>query len=92
MKRKCWENEQHSKREGIEISGIPESIKPIDLENAVLCVIEKVAASVDPEDIEASYRFKSDDNGRISKVFVKFSKRNEMARVMNKKGSLKLLT
>ena len=35
LERKCWENEQYSSRECIEISGIPQSIKQIDLEKTV---------------------------------------------------------
>ena len=74
------------------ISGIPQSTESIDLENTVLNVFKKVVAPADPQDIEASYRLKSDDNGRSNKVIVKFNKRSEMVRVMNKKTSLKLLT
>ena len=40
MERKCWENEQYSRKESIEISGIPQSIEQIDL--------EKIGAPVDP--------------------------------------------
>ena len=54
MEQKCWETEQHFRRECIEISGIPQSIEPIDLENTVLNVFKKVVAPVDPHDIEAS--------------------------------------
>ena len=31
LERKCWENEKYSRRERIEISGIPQSIEQIDL-------------------------------------------------------------
>ena len=44
---------------------------------------------VEPQNIEACDRLKSDDNGRGNKVIVKFSKRKDMAREMNKKKSLK---
>ena len=44
---------------------------------------------VQPQNIEACDRLKSDDNGRGNKVIVKFSKRKDMAREMNKKKSLK---
>ena len=40
---------------------------------------------VQPQNIEACDRLKSDDNGRGNKVIVKFSKRKDMAREMNKK-------
>ena len=55
MERKCWENEQYSRKESIEISGIPQSIEQIDL--------EKIGAPVDPYHIEVSHRLISNDNG-----------------------------
>ena len=85
MERKCWENEQYSKTECIEISGIPQSIKQLDLEKAVLHVFDKIDAPVDPQTIETCHRLKTDDNGQSNKVIVKFSKRKDMVRVMNKK-------
>ena len=45
---KCWENEQYSRRECIEISGIPQSIEQIDLERTLLNVFDKIDAPVDP--------------------------------------------
>ena len=39
---------------------------------------DKIDAPVDPQDIEACHRLKSDDNGRSNKVIVKFSKRKDM--------------
>ena len=89
MERKCWENKQYSRRECIEISGISQSIEQLDLEKTVLHVFDKIDAPAHPQNIEASHRLKSDDNGRSSKVIVKFSKRKDMVRVMNKKESLK---
>ena len=38
------------------------------------------------KNIEACHRLKSDDNGLSNKVIVKFSKRKDMVRVMNKKS------
>ena len=89
LERKCWENEQYSRRECIEISGIPQSIEQIDLERTLLNVFDKIDAPVDPQNIEACHRLKSDDNGRSNKIIVIFSKRKDMVRVMNKKKSLK---
>ena len=92
LERKCWENEQYSRRECIEISGIPQSIEQIDLERTLLNVFDKIDAPVDPQNIEACHRLKSDDNGRSNKVIVKFNNRKDMVRVRNKKKSLKMLT
>ena len=81
---KSWENEQYSKRECIEISGISQSIEQLDLEKTLLNVFDKIDAPVDPQTIEACHSLKSDDNGRSNKVIVKFSKHEDMVRVVNK--------
>ena len=81
---KSWENEQYSKRECIEISGISQSIEQLDLEKTLLNVFDKIDAPVDPQTIEACHSLKSDDNGRSNKVIVKFSKHKDMVRVVNK--------
>ena len=73
LERKCYENEQYSRRECIEISGIPQSVEQTDLEKTILNVSEKVDAAVDPQNIEACHRLKSDDNGWSNKVVVKFN-------------------
>ena len=59
------------------------------MEKTVLNVFDKIDAPVDPQNIEACHRLKPDDNDRSNKVIVKFSKRKDMVRVMNKKKSLK---
>ena len=81
---KSWENEQYSKRECIEISGISQSIEQLDLEKTLLNVFDKIDAPVDPQTIETCHSLKSDDNGRSNKVIVKFSKHEDMVRVVNK--------
>ena len=56
FERKCWENEQYSRREFIEISGIPQSIKQMDLEKTVLNDFDKIDAPVDPQNIEVCHK------------------------------------
>ena len=67
------------------------NIEQIDLEKTVLNVFDKINAPVGLQYIEACHRVKSDDNGRINKVIVEFSKRKDMVRVMSKRKSLKKL-
>ena len=86
------ENEQYSRRECIKISGIPQSIEQLNLEKTVLHVFDKIDVPVDPRNIEACHRLKSDDNGWSNKVIVKFNKRKDMVRLMNKKSPWKMLT
>ena len=47
LERKCWENEKFSRRECIEISGIPQGIGQIVLEKKILNVFEKIDVPVD---------------------------------------------
>ena len=68
LEQKCWENEQYSKKERIEISGIPQSMKQIELERTALNVFDKTDAPVDPHNIEACHRWKSDDNVEAIKL------------------------
>ena len=51
----------------------------------ILNVFEKVDAAVDPQNIEACHRLKSDDNGWSNKVIVKFNTCKDMVRVMSNK-------
>ena len=92
LERKCWENEQYSRREWIEISGIPQNIKQTDLEKTVLNVFHEIVALVDPQNMETCHRLKSDDNGQSNKIIVKVSKRKAMVRVLTKKSPWKMLT
>ena len=45
-------------RKYIEISGIPQSIKQIDLEKTVLNIFDKILTPVDPQNVEVYHRLK----------------------------------
>ena len=84
VEQKCWKNEQSSRRECIEISEIPQSIGRTDLEKTVLNVFEKTYPPDYPQNIKKCHRLKSDDTGPSNIVIVKFSKRKDIVRVMNR--------
>ena len=50
--RKCWANEQYSRRECLEISGIPESVSDNALEDEIQGILRGIYAEVDTENIE----------------------------------------
>ena len=50
--RKCWANEQYSRRECLEISGIPESVSDDALEDKIQGVLRGIDVEVDTENIE----------------------------------------
>ena len=48
VERKCWANEQYSRRDCLEISEIPESIQDDDLEGCVTKIFNECDTPVDP--------------------------------------------
>ena len=59
LERQCWANKQYSRRECLEISGVPESVTDNDLEGKVLKLLEKIDVEVHPDHIEACHWIKS---------------------------------
>ena len=59
IERKCWPNEQYSRREFLEISGIPECIQDDDLEDCVLKIFFECDTQVDPANTETCHRLKA---------------------------------
>ena len=83
--RQCWANAQYSRRECIEISGIPSSVHENDLEGKVLEVFHKLGSSVNEENVEACHRIKQGSD----KVIIKFSRRKDCQQVMKVKRDLR---
>ena len=64
--RKCWANEQYSRRECLEISGIPESVSDDVLEDKIQGVLRAIDAEVDTEKIDSCHRLKGKSSkGRV---------------------------
>ena len=59
VQRKCWANEQYSRRECLAISGIPDIISQNDLESKVYDIFRECDADIDPVNIKACHRLKS---------------------------------
>ena len=87
VERKCWANEQYSRRECLEISGIPESIQDDDLEDCVTKIFNECDTPVDPANIEACHSLKL--KARPKKVIVKLSKRKDVLNILQRKKKLK---
>ena len=82
VERKCWANEQYSRRECLEISGIPESIQDDDLEDYITKIFNECDTPVDPANIEAFHRLKS--KARPKKVIIK-----DVFNILQRKKKLK---
>ena len=56
LERKCWSNEQYSRRECLEISGIPSDTEAGELEETVLEIFQKtLCVDVDHKNVEDCY-------------------------------------
>ena len=86
LERKCAANEQCSRWECLEISGIPDSIQNNNLEETVL---KNFNETINSRDVEAYHRLNQKAN--LKKVIIKQSKIKDVARVMNNKKKLKSL-
>ena len=85
--RKCWANEQYSRRECLEISGIPESVSDNALEDKIQGVLRGVDAEVDTENIELHHRLKG--KGSKGRFILKLSKKNDAEKIKLNKKKLK---
>ena len=72
MERQCWANAQYSRRECVELVGIPQSVKDDDLEKEVIKIVNKVDINITERDIQAVHRI-----GKEGRTIIKFSNRND---------------
>ena len=84
LERQCWDNAQYSRRECLEVVGIPRSVDDNILEEKVIQVFEKVGCNIDSSNIEACHRITKKND----RVIVKFSKRKDCQRVLSVKKHL----
>ena len=56
--------EQYSRRNNVEISGIPNTIPDNDLENTVISICRDTGVEIDPKDIEVCHRLPLSRNSR----------------------------
>ena len=74
-----WLNEQYSRRECLEISGIPESVSDDALEDKIQGVLRGIDAKVDTENVESCQRPKG--KGSKERVILKLSKRKDVEKI-----------
>ena len=68
MERQCWANAQYSKRECLEVAGIPCDVSNENLESKVLKAFSKVGCEILSHNIEACHCLINNDRV-IVKVF-----------------------
>ena len=64
LERKCWSNEQYSRRECLEISGIPFDTEGDKLEETLLKVFEKLDVDVGPKNVEDCHWLKTRNSSK----------------------------
>ena len=89
LERKCWSNEQYSRCECLEISGIPSDTEADELEETVLKVFEKLDVDVDSKNMEDFHWLKTRNSSK--KVIIKLSKRKDADNVRQVEKKMKSL-
>ena len=72
VERQCWANAQYSRRECLEVVGIPSSANIKDLEGKVCTVFNRIGVAVKPDDVEACHRLYNDKKQLLNFQNVKF--------------------
>ena len=87
VERQCWKNAQYSRRECVEVVGLPSSIADDQLENTICRVLQHIGANITNEKIESCHRL----NKNADRTIVKFLRRKDCEQVMRVKSELKKL-
>ena len=87
LERQCWSNSQYSRRECLELTGIPETSDNNTLESTVLKIFEKLEVNVDPSNVEDCHWISSKNSPK--RVIVKVSKRKDAPKIRSSKRELK---
>ena len=86
LERQCWGNNQYSRRECLEITGVPDSVSNNDLEETTMKIFDKLDVTNDPPNIEDCHWLKS--NGP-KKVIIKFARHKDANVIRKHKNKLK---
>ena len=87
MKRQCWVNAQYSRRECLELVGVPRSVSDGDLKEKILQIFEKLGCPIEGNNIEACQR--TSKKKKNERIIVKFSRRKDCQNVLNAKKELR---
>ena len=87
LERECWANAQYSRRECLELVGIPSSVTHDLLEDTVLNVFSKMGCQIQKENVEACHRIHKNNDITI----IKFTRRKDCQQILSVKRDLKNL-
>ena len=82
--------EQHSRRNNVEISGIPNTIPDNDLETTMISICRDFGVEIDSKDIESCHRLPLSRNsrGQDKRVIVKFVNRKHLEALLRYKKQI----
>ena len=83
MERQCWDNDQYSRRECLELVGIPQSIKDDDHEKVVNKIGNKVGINITERDMQDVHQI-----GKEGRTIMKFSNRKDCQALLKVKRDL----
>ena len=87
MERQCWANAQYSRRECLEVAGIPRQVDDKNLETKVLSIFQKIGCTIDPTFIDDCHRLGKNND----RVIVKFTRRKDCKQILKVKKDLRNL-
>lgn len=90
LEKKCASNDQYSRRNNIEITGIPDSVPNNLLEGKVLEILSYLNINLKYWDIEACHRLNNNPNSKSpARVIVRFVNRKNTLAALSRKKSLR---
>ena len=81
--RQCWENDQYSRKDTLEVVGIPMSVKDNVLEQKVCDLFQEIGVDICDRDIQACHLLKDKDQ-----TIVKFTYGKDCLRILRVKRQL----
>ena len=87
LERQCWSNSQYSRRECLELTGIPETSDNNTLESTVLKIFDRLEVKVDLSNVKDCHWISSKNGPK--RVIVKVSKRKDASKICSSKRKLK---
>ena len=83
LERRCGMSEQYSRRECLELVGIPDSVPQDSLEDKVLDIFKSINVDVQSANVEACHRIKQ------GRTIIKLSRRKDVQTILANKKKLK---
>ena len=84
--RQCWADAQYSRKDTIEVVGIPSSVRDQDLEDKVRNIFGEIGININKREIQACHRLR--EKGRM---IIKFVNRKDCTNILRVKKDLNTL-